>query len=203
MEDELHHRVPEGDIKESQTDDRKAHDAARGEGDAQTAVESLLRGGRRAAVGARGDRHADEAGKAGEKAAGHKGEGHEPGDKPGSRHTAEHDEHARKEDGNRAVLPLEERRRTRADGAGYLLHQRRPLREGKDLFALQPCKYQRDHAGSKADAIQIFHHCLLLLSLNLREEKHLLESLSSFCIIHAKNATHKIDKSIVAIIFYI
>ena len=89
MEDELHHRVPEGDIKESQADDGKAHDAARGEGDAQTAVEALLRGGGRAAVGACGNRHADEAGKAGEKAAGHKGEGHEPGDKPGRRHAAE------------------------------------------------------------------------------------------------------------------
>lgn len=203
MEDELHHRVPKRDIKKAQANNGKAHDAARGEGDAQTAVESLLRGGSRAAVGARGNGHADEAGKAGEKAAGHKGEGHEPGDKPGRRHAAEHDEHACKKDRDRAILPLEECRSARADGAGYLLHQRRPLREGKDLFALQPCKYQRDHAGSKADAIQIFHHCLLLLSLNLREEKHLLESLSSFCIIHAKNATHKIDKSIVAIIFYI
>ena len=87
-----------------------------------------------AAVGGGGDLHADEAGQAGEEAAGQEGEGYEPRQQTAGCHDAQHHHHAGEEHAYHGILALEVCVSTLTNGLGDLLHEGGALREAQHLL---------------------------------------------------------------------
>ena len=114
--------VPDGKVEKSEAYDGKAHDAARGEGDAQALVETLARGKGGSGVGRGCNAHADKARQRGEHAARDERKRDERVDEVDAAQREQDGEHNRKEQRNSGVLTLEVDLRALFDRGGELGH---------------------------------------------------------------------------------
>ena len=158
MEHEAQQGKPNRNIKQAQTHYREAHDAAGREGHTQAAIQSLLAGVGRAAVGGRGDLHAHKAAQTGEKAAGQKGERHKPGQQLAGCHHAQHHNHTGEKHTHHGVLAFQIGVGTLANGPGDFLHQGGSFRKLQHTLGGDHDECQRNDRTDKRGQYQIDFH---------------------------------------------
>ena len=104
---EFQEKEPEGQVKKPQADHGEAHDRPGLKRHLQAGIQAVRGRAGGAAVGGGGDFHADEAGQAGEKAAGDKGKGDEHGEESARGHGGLQQKHGDKEQEYTPVLAFQ------------------------------------------------------------------------------------------------
>ena len=155
--------IPQRNVKDAERDDREAHDRARRERNAQSAIQSLACRLRGARIRVRRDLHADKASQKRPDAAGQKCKRRKVRQQTALR--CKRKDHQNDEDDaeyrqNGLVLPPQVRVRALADRARNLLHQVSAFREGQNLFGLQKRIKPRERSADETDPEQCFHNDL-------------------------------------------